>query len=245
MDEAIFFSSVLLEKNRQSSRVPSFLVSDWAEPIADAGFDGIELWENHVLLADAAEGEAVLGGPLPVTVLNTYCKFDDAGTKGREASAELARFLNVSAVKFNFGDDPTMEQSYIDTLLTWREELPADCRLLCECHPDTIVEDPEKAIGILSPSRADIEIIVHALSGDDDSTLRRWLDFFGPRVTHVHAVIGERRRAARRVEILKRAGFSGTWSIEFCNGIEQPPEDMTKLLATAAADLQYLRGEIE
>ena len=62
----IYISSVLLEKNRWGTRVPSLKVSDWSQRMFDAGFDGIELWENHLLLADAAEREAVLAGPMPV-----------------------------------------------------------------------------------------------------------------------------------------------------------------------------------
>jgi len=63
--------------------------------IDEAGFDGIELWENHLLLADAAEREAVRNHPLPVPILNTYCAFDDDGAESRAASSELARFLDV------------------------------------------------------------------------------------------------------------------------------------------------------
>lgn len=238
----IYISSVLLERNRLSSeKTPSYRVSEWSQRFADAEFDGIELWENHLLLADSVERESVLGGPLPVTVLNTYCTFDDAGAKGRNASASLARFLNVTAVKFNFGNELSKAQTYIDTLAEWRDELPEDCRLLCECHPDTVLEEPDRAADILNSARINIEIIVHAFSGDDESPLRRWLDTFGPAVTHVHAVLHDRSRVSRRVEMLKQANFTGTCSIEFCAGVNQPPEDMNKLLNTAADDLRYLR----
>ena len=59
---AIFLSSVLLEKNRWDSRIPSLKISDWLRSIADAGFDGVELWENHLLLADAAEHAVPMDG---------------------------------------------------------------------------------------------------------------------------------------------------------------------------------------
>ena len=238
----IYISSVLLERNRLSSeKTPSYRVSEWSERFADAGFDGIELWENHLLLAESAEREAILGGPLPVTVLNTYCGFDDAGEEGRKASASLARFLGVAAVKFNFGNERSLAQTYIDNLTTWRDELPEGCRLLCECHPDTVLEEPDRAADILNSARINIEIIVHAFSGDDESSLRRWLNAFGPAVTHIHAVLSDRNRVNRRVEMIKQANFAGTCSIEFCVGVNQPSESMNKLLSTAADDLRYLR----
>jgi hypothetical protein len=239
----IYISSVLLEKNRWSTRVPSLKVSDWSRRLFDAGFDGIELWENHLLLVEAAERDAVLAGPLPVTVLNTYCAFDDAGAESRAASAKLAGFLSAPAVKFNLGDDPALAQVHIDNLTAWRELLPADCRLLCECHPGTILEEPERAAKILAPLQ-DIEIIVHAFSGDDDTVLQRWLEAFGPAVTHIHGVLKDRSHVPGRIDILRSAGFSGTCSIEFCEGVAQPPEDMSRLLATAADDLHYLRKEL-
>lgn len=240
----IYISSVLLEKNRWGTRVPSLKVSDWSQRMFDAGFDGIELWENHLLLADAAEREAVLAGPMPVVVLNTYCAFDDPGEEGRKASAELARFLSASAVKFNFGEDRSMAQVYVDNLAAWREQLPTDCRLLCECHPGTILEDPEQAADILMRLQHPVEVIVHAFSGDDDTVLQRWLEAFGSAVTHIHGVLKDWSNVPRRIDILRSAGFSGTCSIEFCEGVDQPPEDTSRLLATAVDDLHYLRKEL-
>jgi sugar phosphate isomerase/epimerase len=237
----IYLASVLLEKNRWDSREPSFCVSDWSLRIDAAGYDGIELWENHVLLADGNEREAVLGGPAPVRVLNTYCSFDDEGADGRAASAELSRFLGVGAVKFNFGKDASRIQAYRDNLSQWRTELPAGCRLLCECHPGTVLEVPETAAELLRPVSGKVEVIVHALSEDPARELLPWLNAFGGSVTHVHVVLKDREHAIRRIAMLKDAGFSGTWTIEFCEGVNEPDETIEKLFTTAAADLDFLR----
>lgn len=252
---SIYLSSVLLEKNRWRSREPSFKVSDWSRRIADAGFDGIELWENHLLLADSAERDAVLAGPSPVAILNTYCGFDDAGAAARAASAGLARFLDVPGVKFNFGNEAAQIPAYLDNLLAWRDQLPAGCRLLCECHPGTVLEAADKAVAILAPVRGEVEIIVHAMGGGSDASVQSWLDAFGPAVTHIHvagsgipgerySALNELPHAPRRIEMLKGKGFSGTWSVEFCKGVAAPPEDMAELLAAATRDLDYLRKEI-
>jgi sugar phosphate isomerase/epimerase len=240
---SVYIASVLLEKNRWGSRTPSFKVSDWSLRFAEGGFDGIELWENHLLLADPAEREAVRNGPLPVKVLNTYCAFDAAGRDGRSASAELARYLDVPAVKFNFGNAREKIPEYIDNLASWIDELPAGCRLLCECHPDTVLEEPGRTARILSAFHGRVEIIVHAFSGGDD-VLRQWLEQFGSAVTHVHAVLREKNLVPHRIDILKKAGFSGTWSIEFCEGVGLPTEEMDTLLAAAERDLHYLRKEL-
>lgn len=239
----IYLASVLLEKNRWSSRTPSFKVSDWMPRIAEAGFDGIELWENHLLKADVAEREAVRNGPLSVAILNTYCNFDNDGAEARAASAEMARFLNVSGIKFNFGNDKAQERTYIKNLQVWRDELPTGCRLLCECHPGTILEDPDNAVKILAPLRGEVEIIVHAFGNDDGRGLRNWLETFGSAVTHVHAVLKNKQEAPERIALLQEYGFSGTWTIEFCEGVWKGAE-MDQLLATAAEDMKYLRKAI-
>jgi len=239
----IYLATVLLEKNRWSSRKPSFKVSDWAQRIADAGFDGIELWENHLLLADRSEWEALRNSPVSVPILNTYCGFDDDSADARSASAELARYLDVGAVKFNFGNEPTQVDAYLRNLLAWQGELPDGCRLLCECHANTVLEYPDKALAVFAPIMDQIEIIVHGFSGDDETNLVQRTECFGSSITHVHAVLTEKEGAPRRVEILKDAGFNGTFSIEFCYGVREHVEDVEQLLATATEDLNYLRRE--
>ena len=240
----IYLATVLLEKNRWNSREPSFKVSDWAQRIVDAGFDGIELWENHLLLADRAEWDALRNGPVSVPILNTYCGFDDDSADARSASAELARHLDVGAVKFNFGNDPAQVDAYRRNLMAWRDELPDGCRLLCECHANTVLEDLDKAPTVLAPIMDQVEIIVHGFVGDDETDLVQRIECFGSAITHVHSVLTEKGCAPRRVEILKDAGFSGTFSIEFCYGVIENVQDVKQLLATATEDLNYLRKEL-
>jgi sugar phosphate isomerase/epimerase len=244
VEPQIYLATVLLERNRWDSRIPSLRVSDWSSRIAEAGFDGIELWENHLLLADGRERDAVKRGPAPVVVLNTYCGFEAAAEDARRQSAELARFLHVRAVKFNFGSDIDAVPEYIENLAAWSELLPSGCRLLCECHPGTVLEEPAAAARLLAPSKCTVEVIVHALHGDDDSRLEAWLDVFSEQVTHVHAVIRDRDVARRRIRFLKDVGFSGTWTVEFCKGVNEPGEDTDRLFAQARDDLAFLRSEL-
>ena len=241
---SIYLSSVLLEKTRWRSREPSFKVSEWSQRIADAGFDGIELWENHLLKADKTEWEAVLAGPSPVTILNTYCDFGDASADAKAASAELANFLNVEAVKFNFGNDVEQIESYRKNLLSWKDELPKGCRLLCEVHPYTVLEELDNAQEILAPIMDQIEIIVHAFGDDDVSDLVKRIEIFGSAITHVHAVLTDKDSAPKRIGILKDANIGGSYSIEFCHGVREGEQDIGVLLATATEDLNYLRKEL-
>lgn len=47
----VLIGTILLEPNRwKPGKLPSFRVSQWLDRFADAGFAGVELWENHAAL---------------------------------------------------------------------------------------------------------------------------------------------------------------------------------------------------
>lgn len=244
--------TVLLESNRWTpEKVPTFKVSEWADAIRDAGFAGLELWENHAALADERERQALRRLALPVNVFNSYCTFEDAGADGRRRVADLVRDLGAGGVKFNFGNDPARTDEYVRNLLAWANALPAGCRLLCECHGGTILETPQLAVRHLAPLKGRVEIIVHAFAGER-ATLQQWLELFGPAVTHVHVaalrgtwpmlrLVDMADEARARLALLRDAGFAGTWTSEFTGGVAQSPEDRRALLANAAGDLAFLR----
>ncbi|MFZ4396177.1 MAG: sugar phosphate isomerase/epimerase family protein [Kiritimatiellia bacterium] len=255
MAEAQFpvnFGTVLLESNRWTpEKIPTYRVSEWAAAIHDAGFSGLELWENHAALADEAEQVALSRLSLPVVIFNSYCTFDDAGAGARQRAAEYVRRFGARGVKFNFGNEAARTDEYVRNLRAWADTLPAGCRLLCECHGGTVLETPEQVARVLAPLAGRVEIIVHPFAGER-ATLQQWLDGFGPAVTHVH-VAGLRGKwpmirleemadeAQARLALLRKAGFAGTWTLEFTGGVAQSPEDRHTLLAHAAADLAFLR----
>jgi len=247
----IYFGTVLLESNRWTpEKTPTFKVSEWADAIRGAGFSGLELWENHAALADAAEQAALLHMSLPVAIFNSYCAFDDAGAEGRRRAAEFVRRFGARGVKFNFGADAARTDEYVRNLRAWAAALPAGCRLLCECHGGTVLETPGQAARVLAPLAGLVEVIVHAFAGER-ATLQQWLDLFGAAVTHVH-VAGLRGKwpmirlsdmadeARERIALLRAAGFSGTWTVEFTGGVAQSPENRHALLDHAAEDLEFL-----
>ena len=256
MTPPIYIATVLIEKNRwQAGKVPTFRVSEWGRRFQEAGFDGVELWENHAALATEDERNALAQMPCPVRIFNSYCSFDDEGAADRERAAELATRFRAQGVKFNLGHDDDAIPSYQRNLKAWLDELPAGCRPLCECHGGTVLEEPARAKAILEPFADDIEIIVHAFAGEDDA-LARWMETFGSAVTHVHAAAsGNDRQLARladvtdlvhgRVRRLLEAGFSGTLSVEFTKGVGGESEDLDELFANATDDLRVLREALK
>jgi hypothetical protein len=108
----IYLGTVLLEANRWAKdRTPTYRVSEWLERIAAAGFDGIELWENHATLADCAERSALRGSTVPIRVFNSYVPLDAGGENARRTVAGLVRELNAGAVKFNVSNSPETLES--------------------------------------------------------------------------------------------------------------------------------------
>ena len=256
IDRRIYIATILLERNRWTPEmVPAYRVSEWVPRFAEAGFDGMELWENHAALADADELAALEACGFPVSIFNTYADFDDAGEGDRRRAAELAGRLGAERVKFNFGRDPARSDAYLRNLAAWAPMLPAGCRPLCECHPGTVLEEAEDAATVLADA-ADlgVEVILHALLAPEER-VRRYLELFGPAVTHIHVQLtdedGQRTRldadpdlVRERLRILREGGFCGSYSLEFTAGTATPDEDMETLWQNALADLAFLREEL-
>ena len=246
----VYLGTVLLEANRWAAqRSPGFRVSDWLARADGAGFDGVELWENHAVLADARERAALRAAPLPVSVFNSYVPFDEAGAPARAATATMVRDLGARAVKFNVGNDPARLAGELAEARRWGEQMP-DVRLLCECHSGTSLEDPATAAAALA-GFPDIDIIVHPFSG---AHLPDWLARFGGRVRHAHVQVVDaqwRRWRLRdqpvlvreRLAMLRDAGFDGSFTIEFTAGVGAVTEDRDALFAAACEDLVFLKEE--
>ena len=249
---AIYIGTVLLEANRWAAvRTPTCRISEWLDRFAAAGFDGLELWENHAALADEAERAALARGPLPVAVFNSYATLDAAGEAKRAAAAALVREFRAPAMKFNFSRDPAAVPAERERARAWSAAMPG-VRLLCECHPGTALEDPAAAAAVLT-GWPEARAIVHAFTCPD---LAAWMRHLGPLTAHVHVQardatgrLGSLRDEAdtvrRRIGILRDAGYAGTFTIEFTRGVGTPPEDRERLFADAVEDLHFLRRCLE
>lgn len=245
-------SSVCLERNRWSSRNPSFAVSDWLPRFVADDFDGVELWENHYLAADASEQERLADSAQLLPLYNSYVGFGDDASAAREQTAAAITRLGPAAVKYNLGSDPAECERYGRNLLDWAEQLPRACRLLCECHEGTVLARIEDAVAFLEPlDPARFGVIVHPLG--DPEGVAAWFDALGPRIQHLHlqmrspamdpTVAANRERMDACFEVVKAHGFSGGASIEFTRGIGRD-EDIETVYANACIDRDYCRTRL-
>jgi len=251
----ILLGTVAIEPNRwglvRDGGDPLIRASDWLTPAANAGFDGIELWEKHATAVDETEVAAILGGPVPITVFNSYASWEDDGDVARDDAVRWVARTGAAGVKFNVGSDPGAVDDYATRLGHWSNEVPDGVRLICECHFGTVAEDPATAAKILetagTPERT--QALVHL--GDDPELLRAKFEHHGGRITHVHVNFLDELHAPRlrdiesdvrtRVDLLRDLGFDGTWTIEFAHGLNTDNDDPAFILDSAANDLSLLR----
>jgi sugar phosphate isomerase/epimerase len=249
----IYIATILLEPNRWADGMqPSYAVSEWLDRFRDAGFDGMEMWENHATLCDPRELEALSAGGFPCRIFNTYAGFAEAGTPQRARAAQLADRLGAGRVKFNFGADSERLDDYLAALNAWGGMLPAGCRPLCECHHGTVLEEPNAAADAFRRlDGVEVEVIVHPFFLSADG-LRSWLDTFGASVTHAHVQLRDEGGIFQRLDtnpvlvderlgILREGGFRGSFSLEFTAGTRAPDETRQRLWRNALADLAFLR----
>ena len=249
----ILIGTILLDVNRWGNpKTPTYEVSAWTDRFRDAGFDGMELWEYHATLCSDEERDRLVASDFPSTLYNTYCDFDDAGAADRHLAAEMIGRLGSRGVKFNVGKDPAQRETYLKNLRAWREDVPASCTLLCECHPGTIVEDPDDAKAFFDDLDMDgWAVMVHCFIPEMD-VLQAWFDRFGSKVAHAHVQMRDEERNIMRLDedperaktalkLMDDAGFDGSFTIEFAKGTREPGENMDDLWAAAKADLAFLR----
>jgi len=225
----------------------------WMDRVADAGFDGIEVWEPHVLGALMAERDRIVQHALPIVVWNSYVSLDDDDPAQRAAIGEAATAAGATGIKYNVGNDPAQVDAYAARVAAWLEVLPDAVRLLCECHAGTaIAEDPALAARLFQraggPER--VQAIVH--THESDEHLRARFDHYGERIAHVHVnfldpnglapPLAQREdRLVEVVSLLRSRGFDGSWTIEFCHGLNTDRDRPDALIDQAADDLAVLR----
>lgn len=229
-------------------------LSSWMDPVAAAGFDGIELWERHLTAAAPAEATRILDHPLHIDVFNSYVSLDDPDPSARSTVTEWVRRTGSTGIKFNVGNDPSAPGAYAERIAAWIDELPPTTALLCECHHGiSIAEDPVTAAAIFDAAApADrLQAIVH--THEDPDHLRCRFDTYGDRITHVHVnfldfaslsaprLADIRERVESQVALLRSLGFDGSWTIEFSHGVLSDHDEPGFILEQAAGDLDVLR----
>jgi sugar phosphate isomerase/epimerase len=253
MQPTILFATVLMERNRWTAdKQPTVAVSAWLADLARAGFDGIELWQNHAAAASEPERDALAASPVPITIFNSYVTFTDADGTGRARVADLVRRLNCRAVKFNLSSRLETRAQEVAEARRWFASMPG-VTPLCECHPGTSVEHAAAAAAAFA-DWPELRVIVHPFFFSAE-TLQGWFDVFGPRISHCHVQIrqpgatGIFTRLDEQIEPVTdqtrrvlRNGFTGSWAIEFTKGVCTPDDSPAPLIAAAIQDLHTLRN---
>lgn len=251
---AVYLATVAIEPNRWRRQLqPVEQASHWIDRALQEGFSGIELWEDHYLKADVEEKSAIQQRREHIQVYNSYCSFEanEEAAASRLATLQAVRELGVKRVKYNIGGDPKARAVYLSNLEQWRAAMPDDVELLCECHPGTLIETPEAAVGFFQDAEwEDAPIVLHPF-WRDDAQIEQWLTCFGARIRHLHVQL---RDAENRIVPLKAhletvvAKFAQTapvrarcsWALEFTGGMGQG-EAAAALFANLCSDLRQLR----
>lgn len=243
----VFLTTVAMEKNRWSTKQPSFEVSAFVNRALADGFDGIELWENHYLLANEDEKQRLRDCGVPL-IYNSYLRFDQGITESFRRAAEAVADLKAQAVKFNLEKSDMPPEEQLETLKAFAAMLPPHVKLLSECHPNTRMEEATDARAILEQLPADrYGAIVHLAPEKGDNARR--FELYGSRICHLHTQLrkpgtNERTRldaqpglARDHCRALKAWGFEGTVSVEFTQDGQTPEETYENCVA----DLRFIR----
>ena len=243
----VYFGSIVLEKNRWTGdKEPSYKVSDWLDRIRDAGFDGVELWENHWHRADAEEKAKLAARKDEITIFNSYCDFAEAGAQPCEAAREACLELACNGIKFNLGYDDERREDYYTNSKKWGELFPDDVRLLCECHPGTVIEAVDKIDEVFDfwddPA---FQAIVHPVG--NHGHVAAVVDALGiERVSHAHvATFGQHENVSQALREglsqLLNLSFAGTLTLEFTVGTRDPDLGIDMLFENACRDLAVIQ----
>lgn len=182
----IYFSTILLEPNRWKRDLPKIVaVSEWLDQIATAGFDGIELFEPHFVLASTEERVRILDHPIPKPAYNGYFTLDPTGAIGRSQALSAIAETGARAFKFNFGKSPETWDAESEVLAGLLDGLPPQVQAWCECHPGTSAENPSAAANLLSRFDWRVKVILHPFWSTDED-FRQWLHLLGDRIVHAH-----------------------------------------------------------
>lgn len=241
----MLLGTVLIEPNRWR---------DWESPVVrlaepfltairDAGFDGLELWENHFHLADSGTIEALRASACPVRILNWYGVPGNAADESRLLRACEEFSTSLRGVKFNLSANPAARRNEEAAVERLADKLPVGVSLLCECHAATVLESPVEAGRTFDGWPESLGAILHPFAGNVDE----WFDALGDRVRHLHLQLRHGGTWADPVpghsavdsgcEALKRRGFCGTATLEFIAAVSSvsTPRELLSAAAAVAA----------
>jgi sugar phosphate isomerase/epimerase len=157
----IVLNTIALEPNRWTEgKIPQFQMEELLEPISEAGFESLEIWQNHVALRDREDIEAIAEQAdsldISTPIVGMYPRFH---LEGEDRQAELDRFdgmvekmdlLGADILKLMPGQVPSSELTaelwersvkFMREVLERTEE--SDVIFTLETHGGTVADDPD------------------------------------------------------------------------------------------------------
>ena len=243
----ILLNSIALEPNRWTKeKIPYVALEELLTSVATAGFDALEVWQNHVALLDRggldslAERAESLG--LAIPVVGMYPRFH---LEGRERDAELDRLEAMLGIMDALGTDvlkimpgtlasAEMTPELWDRLVGFAREMldrtrPGNITIPCETHGKTVADDPDALLRFFEAVGSDrLKVCWQPLDFEDTQAALELYDRLAPHVTHLHL----QGRRGGEMDLLEAAdidyarvlghifagGFDGYVSIEFARG---------------------------
>jgi hypothetical protein len=257
---AVYLSTMLLEKNRWNGKGPSLLVSDWMEPIGEAGFAGLDIWMNHLRFSSRSEWELIkdmaADSDLALALISATVPTDnsDKSQRLRESILEACDYFRPDGLKLSLAEDARLRGPVavpvesLEFIRTWGQDVPREIGLLFDAGEGpssldalalarkTLSGDRYKAVlhpFLLPPRR--FEAALEA-SGDFIANLGVQAKKDGEWI-----LIEDEPDAHFQVLAAARThGFKGTWSLEYTKGIGLPGEDIDDLFDNAEKDLNFM-----
>ncbi|MFQ3670788.1 MAG: hypothetical protein SNJ84_04960, partial [Verrucomicrobiia bacterium] len=231
---AMYLGTILLERNRwRKEREPSWFPDEgWCHRFAEAGFSGMELWENHWKLGSPMARAALIESPCPVRVFNWYGSPGRAEEEGALLVALEALGEGVRGVKFNVAQDEEMARAQAKAVPKLLSRMPPGVGLWCECHGGTAAETPEGAAWFFEEWPEGVGAIVHPFT---QAGLDRWWELLGARIVHLHLQartseggwlqpVPGMRGVDEGAAFLAAQGFAGSATVEFVAGMGEERE---------------------
>lgn len=246
----IYLSTYLLERNRSNGKGPSLLVSDWMEPISEAGFAGLEIWMNHLFFSSRSEWELIRErcgeSDLATGMISSALPADgsDKSQRLRDALLEACDYFRPESIKLL----PGRGEGAMDFLKDWSRDVPRDIALLLDSpEGDAGVDRLAAAREALRGGRFQAVIHPFLLSvAEFERILAEHGDFIGCMGVQAKkggqwALLSEAGEdAAGIAAVSRKLGFKGTWSLELTKGAGLSGEDIDRMFDHAEADLNFL-----
>ena len=182
---------------------------------------------------------------MPVSLINSYASCEPEGLEGRKQTAELASFFAADGMKFNFGKFPERQDIYIAVVREWSKMFKTGFRMISENHRGTTTADAKVAASAYGQLEGiNVGGIIHF--DNDEETYRERFGLYGKYLTHIHCKLSSEDsmmsedEVRRNVAWLREFGFSGTYTIEFTEGVRSDLS-IEGLYKNAVRDMKLLR----